>query len=138
MIFTRAASQSGRESFRTGLLRIFAAMVPALEFDLPRMRASASGGFPLATAVADYLVRKGMPFREAHEVTGTLVRQAEERRCELHELPFEVYTAASPLFEPDVLQIDVDSALAARDATGGTAPVRVREAAESLRREAGG
>ena len=68
-------------------LRIFAAMVPALEFDLPRMRASASGGFALATDVADYLVRKGMPFREAHEVTGTLVRQAEERRCELHELP---------------------------------------------------
>ena len=119
-------------------LRIFAAMVPALEFDLPRMRASASGGFALATDVADYLVRKGMPFREAHEVTGTLVRQAEERRCELHELPFEVYTAASPLFEPDVLQIDVDSALAARDAIGGTAPARVREAAESLRREAGG
>ena len=116
-------------------LRIFAAMVPALEFDLPRMRDAASGGFALATDVADYLVRKGLPFREAHAVTGSLVREAEERGCELHELPFEAYTAASTLFERDVLQIDVDSALAARDAIGGTAPARVREAAEALRRD---
>ena len=119
-------------------LRIFAAMVPALEFDLPRMRAAASGGFALATDVADYLVRKGMPFREAHAVAGGLVREAEAQGCELHELPFETYSAASDLFEADVLEIDVDSALAARDTIGGTAPARVREAAAILRREAGG
>ena len=119
-------------------LRIFAAMVPALEFDLPRMRAAASGGFALATDVADYLVRKGMPFREAHAVAGGLVREAEAQGCELHELPFETYSAASDLFEADVLKIDVDSALAARDTVGGTAPARVREAAAILRREAGG
>ena len=119
-------------------LRIFAAMVPDLEFDLDRMRDAAVGGFALATDVADYLVRKGMPFREAHAVTGGLVREAEERGCELHELPFERYAAASALFEPDVLEIDVDSALAARDAIGGTAPTRVREAAESLRSEIAG
>ena len=119
-------------------LRIFAAMVPALEFDLPRMRAAASGGFALATDVADYLVRKGMPFREAHAVAGGLVREAEAQGCELHELPFETYSAASDLFEADVLEIDVDSALAARATIGGTAPARVREAAESLRQEAGG
>ena len=112
-------------------------MVPDLEFDLDRMRDAASGGFALATDVADYLVRKGMPFREAHAVTGALVREAEERGCELHELPFERYAAASDLFEPDVLDIDVDAALAARDAIGGTAPVRVREAAEALRTEVG-
>jgi len=117
-------------------LRIFAAMVPDLQFDLDRMREAASGGFSLATDVADYLVRKGMPFREAHAVTGGLVREAEERGCELHELPFERYAAASDLFEPDVLDIDVDSALAARDAIGGAAPARVREAAEALRGEA--
>lgn len=116
-------------------LRIFAAMVPALEFDLPRMRETASAGFALATDVADYLVRKGMPFREAHALTGSLVREAEERGCELHELPFEVYAAGSDLFGPDVLEIDVDSALAARDATGGAAPARVREAAAALRRD---
>ncbi len=119
-------------------LRIFAAMVPALEFDLPRMRAAASGGFALATDVADYLVRKGLPFREAHAVAGGLVREAEAQGCELHELPFETYSAASDLFEADVLEIDVDSALAARDIIGGTAPARVREAAHALRQEAGG
>ena len=119
-------------------LRIFTAMVPALEFDLPRMRAAASGGFALATDVADYLVRKGLPFREAHAVAGGLVREAEAQGCELHELPFETYSAASDLFEGDVLEIDVDSTLAARDTVGGTAPARVREASAILRREAGG
>jgi argininosuccinate lyase len=114
-------------------LRIFSAMIPALRFDLPRMRAAAAGGFSLATDVADYLVKKGMPFREAHGVVGGLVRACEERRCELHELPFEVYRAASGLFDEDILRLDVDAALAARDVPGGTAPRRVREAAQALR-----
>ena len=116
-------------------LRIFAAMLPALEFDLPRMREAAAGGFALATDVADYLVRAGMPFREAHAVVGRLVREAEARGCELRELPFAVYEAASALFRPDVLELDVDVALASRDIPGGTAPARVREAAEALRRD---
>jgi len=114
-------------------LQIFAAMLPALEFDLPRMREAAGQGYALATDIADYLVKKGMPFREAHAVVGRLVREAESRRCELNELPFEVYRAASALFEPDVLDITVESALAARDVPGGTAPRRVREAARDLR-----
>ncbi len=114
-------------------LRIFAAMLPALEFDLPRMRDAAGAGFALATDVADYLVRRGLPFREAHVVTGGLVREAEAQGCELNELPFERYATASSLFEPDVLEIDVDSALAARDTVGGTAPTRVRQAAATLR-----
>ena len=116
-------------------LRIFAAMLPALEFDLPRMRETAAGGFALATDVADYLVRAGMPFREAHAVVGGLVREAEARGCELRELPFAVNEAASALFRPDVLELDVDAALASRDIPGGTAPARVREAAEALRRD---
>lgn len=114
-------------------LQIFAAMLPALRFDLARMRAAASGGFALATDVADYLVKKGMPFREAHAVVGGLVRACEERGCELHELPLEVYREASSLFEADILALDVDTALAARDVPGGTAPRRVREAAAALR-----
>jgi len=114
-------------------LTIFAAMVPALEFNLDRMREAAGAGFSLATDVADYLVRKGMPFRRAHEVVGGLVRECEKRGCELNELPFEVYAAASELFEPDILELTVDSALAARDVPGGTAPARVRAAAAQLR-----
>lgn len=114
-------------------LVIFAAMVPALQFDLPRLRALAGASFSLATEVADYLVKKGMPFREAHHVVGALVRECEARRCELRELPLAVYRTHSLLFEADVLAIDVDAALAARDIPGGTAPHRVREAAQALR-----
>ena len=114
-------------------LRIFAAMMPALTFNLERMRQAAGANYSLATDVADYLVEKGMPFREAHGVVGRLVRECEERRCELNELPFERYAAASELFDRDVLDITVDSALAARDIPGATAPKRVREAAALLR-----
>lgn len=114
-------------------LRIFAAMVPALSFQLPRMRQAAGESFSLATDIADYLVKKGMPFRQAHEVVGGLVRAAEQRACELNQLPFEVYAAASALFAADILALDVDAALAARDIPGGTAPVRVKAAAAALR-----
>ncbi|MCL6643705.1 MAG: argininosuccinate lyase, partial [Dehalococcoidia bacterium] len=114
-------------------LQVFAAMLPALQFDLARMREAAGQGYALATDIADYLVKKGMPFRQAHAVVGGLVREAESRGCELNELPLEVYRAASPLFEPDVLAITVESALDARDVPGGTAPRRVREAARELR-----
>ncbi|MCA9822303.1 MAG: argininosuccinate lyase, partial [Dehalococcoidia bacterium] len=112
---------------------IFAAMLPALEFNLPRMREAAGGGFSLATDVADYLVLKGMPFREAHGVVGGLVQEAEARNCELADLPIDVYRAASALFEEDVLAISVDSALAARDIPGGPAPQRVLQASRELR-----
>lgn len=114
-------------------LQIFAAMLPALGFNLERMRKAAGESFSLATDVADYLVKKGMPFREAHEVVGGLVRECEKRGCELNRLPMDVYRAASELFAADVLAISVDSALAARDLPGGTAPKRVREAAKELR-----
>jgi argininosuccinate lyase len=118
-------------------LRIFAAMVPALHFNLDRMREVAGLSFSLATDIADYLVKKGLPFRAAHEIVGGLVREAETRRCELNELPFAVYESASALFAPDVLDVTVDSALAARDVTGGTAPRQVRLAAAALRAAVG-
>lgn len=114
-------------------LRIFAAMVPGLEFQLETMRTAAGQGFSLATDIADYLVKKGMPFRDAHGVVGALVREAEHRACELNELPFETYSGLSHLFQPDVLQISVESALADRDVPGGTAPRQVRIAAVQLR-----
>lgn len=114
-------------------LRIFAAMLPALGFNIERMRAAAGQSFSLATDVADYLVRKGMPFREAHAIVGSLVRECETRRCELRELPFASYQAASALFDQDIRELTVDSALAARDIPGGTAPRQVRIAARQLR-----
>ena len=119
-------------------LHIFAAMLPELAFDLPRLRALAGASFSLATDVADYLVRKGMPFREAHAIVGSLVRECETRRCELNALPFEEYRSRSKLFEADILALDVDTALAARDIPGGAAPNRVRQAAAALRGALGG
>jgi argininosuccinate lyase len=118
-------------------LRIFAAMVPALRFNLARMRQTSGQSYSLATDVADYLVKKGMAFRQAHEVVGGLVREAEVRHCELHELPLDVYRAANELFAADVLDITVDSALAARNIPGGTAPAEVRKAAAQLRAAVG-
>jgi argininosuccinate lyase len=115
-------------------LQIFSAMLPELTFDLKRMRAAAGASFSLATDVADYLVKKGMPFREAHGVVGGLVREAEVRGCELSELPLAIYEVASDLFAGDILGITVDSALASRDIPGGTAPAQVRKAAKELRR----
>ncbi len=114
-------------------LRIFAAMMPQLQFQLPRMRQAAGESFSLATDVADYLVKKGLPFRDAHGVVGALVRECEARGCELNALPLDVYRSKSPLFETDILELDVESALAARDNPGGTAPRQVRIAAEQLR-----
>lgn len=114
-------------------LTIFAAMVPALEFQLPRMADVAGASFSLATDVADYLVKKGLPFRDAHGVVGRLVREAESRGCELNQLPFGIYQDASELFAPDILALTVESSLASRDVPGGTAPARVREAAAQLR-----
>lgn len=108
-------------------------MMPALNFQLDRMRTAAGESFSLATDVADYLVKKGMPFREAHGVVGGLVRECETRGCELADLPMEVYHAFSELFDRDILALDVDSALAARDIPGGTAPNQVASAAATLR-----
>ncbi|MEO6045746.1 MAG: argininosuccinate lyase [Tepidiformaceae bacterium] len=114
-------------------LRIFAAMMPQLHFQLPRMRRAAGESFSLATDAADYLVKKGLPFRDAHGVVGALVRECEARGCELNGLPLDVYVSKSPLFEADILELDVESALAARDIPGGTAPRQVRIAAAQLR-----
>ena len=116
-------------------LEIFAAMIPRIRFRLDVMWRAAAGGFSLATDVADYLVKKGMPFRDAHGIVGRLVRVCEDRRCELFELPLAVYRAESSLFDADVLEISVESALAARDLPGGTAPRQVRAAAAALREE---
>lgn len=116
-------------------LRIFREMLKQLEFDNERMRDSAALGFTLATDVADYLVKKGVPFREAHQVVGGLVLLAEQKSCDLNELPFNTYQQAHVLFEEDVLEISIESALAERDLLGGTAPSQVREAIELLRNQ---
>ena len=83
------------------------------------------GGFALATDLADYLAKRGVPFREAHSAIGALVARCEREGKTLDALTLEEFRAAHPAFESDVLAIDLDSALAARSAIGGTAPQAV-------------
>ena len=97
-------------------------------------RAVESDPFILATDYADYLARNGLPFREAHQVVGALVRACEDRGCGLSELTLEDLQAASPLFQADAVGMTIEQALAARDVPGGTAPTRVAEALAEARK----
>lgn len=107
---------------------IFNAMVPELEFDAEQMEAAAAGGYSLATDLADYLVRKGVPFRDAHQAVAALVEHAQGQGKALSELTLGEYHKFSPLFDKDVLGIDVRWSVASRDVPGGTAPKRVKAA----------
>ena len=112
----------------TSTLDVLARMLPTVAFHTDRMRAAARANYALATDVADYLVRKGLPFREAHHVVGALVGYAIKLEKELHELTLEEYRGFSPLFEEDVRAIDLSDSVRARDVPGGTAPNQVRAA----------
>lgn len=110
------------------LLPAVSGMVATLVFDIERMAALAPLGFALATDVAEWLVRKGVPFRVAHEVAGECVRRCEQRGIELWDLSDADLAAVSPHLTPDVREVlTVQGSLASRDAVGGTAPVRVAE-----------
>ncbi len=115
-------------------LEVLAAMLPALRVDAGRAEAAAAGSYALATDVADYLARKGEPFREAHQAVMELVRQAESEGKALDELTLEEYRRFSPLFEADVLRLDVRSSIEARDVPGGTSPKQVAAALKRARK----
>jgi argininosuccinate lyase len=103
-------------------------MIATLEFDTERMAASAPEGFALATDIAEWLVRQGVPFRRAHEVAGACVKVAEERGVELWDLTDEDFAQVDTQLTSEVREVlTVEGALASRNAFGGTAPVRVRE-----------
>ena len=109
-------------------LGVMAGMVGTWRVNAGRMRAVMHRGHLAATDVADYLAKRGMPFREAHAVVGHLVLEAEKRGVDISELPFETFRAASELFEKDITgALDLDAVVAARTTQGGTAPVRVAE-----------
>ncbi len=114
----------------TVLLPAFAGMVATLTFDTGRMAALAPQGFSLATDIAEWLVREGVPFRVAHEVAGACVRACEEHEpaLELWDLTDAQLQAISPHLTPGVRAVlSVEGSLASRSAHGGTAPVRVAE-----------
>ena len=114
-------------------LRVVTAMLPTMTFDGERGRTAAVANFALATDIADYLAKKGVPFREAHEAVGSLVARCEREGRTFEDLTLEDYRAAHPAFDRDVLAIDLEAALAARDVPGGTAPNRVAAARDAAR-----
>jgi argininosuccinate lyase len=112
-----------------GSLQIAAGFIKTVDFDRERMQAAASTGYLNATAAANYLVRKGVPFRRAHEIVGKAVRCAIERKCELESLPLEDLRSFSVEFGPDFPQsLALSRVIAEHDVAGGTAPGRVQQA----------
>jgi argininosuccinate lyase len=116
------------------VLPALAGLVGTLRFNTALMARSAPAGHALATDLAELLVRRGTPFRQAHEVVGHLVVWCQVHDCELSEVSDEDLAKISPLLTPDVRDVlTVEGALAARSARGGTAPARVAEQLERLR-----
>ena len=109
-------------------LAVMAGMVSTWVVNADRMRASMERGHLAATDVADYLAKRGMPFREAHAVVGHLVLEAEKAGCDISELPLATFRAASELFDADITgAFDLDAIVAARTTEGGTAPSAVAD-----------
>ena len=110
-------------------LRIFADMIAGIQVRADRMRAAAAEGFSTATDLADYLVRKGLPFRDAHEAVARAVRQAAERGVDLADLGLDELRTFSPLVGEDVGEaLSLEGSVNARSHLGGTAPAQVRAA----------
>ena len=126
--------QEDKESFFDTLdtllstLQIFAGMVSSMRLNPDRMREAAMGGYLLATDIADYLVRRGMPFREAHGVVARLSAHAAQEGKGFDQLSLDTYRGFSDLFDRDVLSITADTSVAARDVRGGTASAQVKRA----------
>src|SRR3989304_7879188 len=119
-------------------LEVMAAMLSALRVDPLLPEAAARGSYVLATDVADYLVRQGVPFRDAHQAVAELVRYAQMEGKALPELTLEEYRRFSTAFAEDVLRIDLRSAIEARDAPGGTSSRQVEAALKRARQRLGG
>ena len=116
-------------------LTIFADMIGSLRVNAERMRAAALEGFSTATDLADFLVKKGLPFRDAHEAVARAVRHAEQRGLDLALLPLAELQGFSPLVDESVHDVlTLEGSAASRDHVGGTAPTQVRAAIERARR----
>ena len=118
-----------------GCLRIFAEMLPTIQIHHDQMRKAAQRGFTTATDLADYLVRKGVPFRDAHEIVGKAVQYCLENQCDLESLNLAVLQSFSPLISQDVYHIlTLEGSMNARNHLGGTAPIQVKAAVQRLRK----
>jgi argininosuccinate lyase len=117
-----------------GSLKIFADMIREMRVNAGTMRTAAARGFSTATDVADYLVRKGLPFRDAHEIVGKAVRYCVENRTDLPELTLETWKSFSESIDADIFEaITLEASVNARKATGGTALERVTAEIERVK-----
>jgi argininosuccinate lyase len=117
-------------------LRVFAEMVPDIRVDREAMRRAALQGHSTATDLADYLVRRGVAFRDAHEMVARAVRRADELGCALPQMPLAELQALAPQIGADVFQaLTLEGSVAARDHIGGTAPARERAEVERWQEE---
>ena len=115
-------------------LRAFADMVPAIEAKPDNMREAARRGFATATDLADYLVRKGVPFRDAHEIVGKSVAYGIAENKDLAEMTLDELQQFSDTIAADVFEVlTLEGSVAARNHTGGTAPEQVRQAVQAAR-----
>ncbi len=115
-------------------LRIFADMMLGVEVKADRMRQAAFEGFSTATDLADYLVRKGLPFRDAHEAVGAAVRHAQNAGVDLSQLSLAVLQGFHPSIDADVFEVlQLEGSVASRSHPGGTAPAQVLAAVAAAR-----
>ena len=122
----------------TDCLRVFAGMLGTLECRRERMREAARLGYMTATDLADYLVRRAVPFRDAHEAVGRAVRSAVETGRDLSEMSLDELREFSPVIESDVFEVlTLEGSVAARNHPGGTAPAQVRAAIARARERLG-
>ena len=118
-----------------GSLRVFADMLPAMQINHDAMKTAALRGFSTATDLADYLVRKGLAFRDAHEVVGKAVQAGIANNTGLADMPLKELKKFSTVIEEDVFDVlTLEGSVAARKHTGGTAPTQVRQAIASARK----
>ncbi|HKZ15943.1 MAG TPA: argininosuccinate lyase [Geobacteraceae bacterium] len=119
-----------------GSLKVFADMIREMKVKTDSMRMAAARGFSTATDVADYLVRKGLPFRDAHEIVGKAVRYCVENSKDLSDMPIETWKGFSEKIEADIFDaITLEASVNARRATGGTALERVKAEIERAKAE---
>ena len=119
-------------------LQVTATVLQNLSVNKARAKAAAAAGYMNATELADYLVRKGMPFREAHDAVGRIVLQAISKQVELNELPLEEMRAIAPQIDADVYEaLALEQTLATKSAPGGTSRARVADALVEARNRLG-
>jgi argininosuccinate lyase len=117
------------------MLAIATGAVATTKFNADRLRATASNPVLFATDAADYLVHKGLPFRQAHDLIGKVLREAERQGKPWTQLSLEDVKKISPLFEQDFLAApSVESSIATKSVAGGTAPEQVRSAIAELQK----